>query len=167
MLKCPMQLIRECQLTLTEVREKGLQSAQIGDLKGAIETWTSALSVYPKNPEIHLLLAASFQVLHDTEDSAKHYRMATKFQPQNIEAHLNLGMLLASSAIDKMSRTGHRFTIEQALQTYGYYEEALTAFANCKALGGNIPAIRDHLGHYQRLMWTAIMSAKPKGGIRR
>jgi len=156
---------KKVPVDVNELRDKGLQAAKDGDLNNAIKSWTSAISAQSDNAEIHFLLAASFQVLHNIDSSAKHYRKVIELQPKNIEAHLDLAILLSTYAIQKMSRTGQKFTAEQALQEYGYYEEVINALATCQNFSCDLQTISDHLWDYQSLLGSPFMSSKMEVSI--
>ena len=137
---------KKIPVDVDELRNKGLQAAKIGDLNSAIKSWTSVISVQSDNTEIHLLLAASLQALHNVDSSAKHYRLVIKLQPQNIEAHLNLAMLLSTYEIKKMIRflvqNNINFLLEVIMETE-LLDEAVVAVQEVAVSGAEVVSIMD------------------------
>jgi hypothetical protein len=156
-----------------DVRERGLQAAKTGDLPAAQALWESAISSCPSDAEALFLLAAAFHAQGEVTRSAESYRKVLELQPRNIEAHYDLGKLLTDAAVEKMSKTGQKFTMQMALQAYGYEEAVLCSFKTCDVMRREFSssewkssaAFDERLQHYRNHLGAALLTAKPANGI--
>ena len=77
------------------VQAQQLQRA--GLLSQALELYKKALKLFPKNPELLLLIGALYQDLGENDRAANFLGRAVKVDPQNYRATLQLGISLSRS----------------------------------------------------------------------
>ncbi|XWK89023.1 MAG: tetratricopeptide repeat protein [Phormidium sp.] len=74
--------------------QKGIASAQQGDLKSAEESWRKSIELDPKNSVVHTNLGVLLQRQGKLDDAASQYREALRLKPDDVETVMKLAVAL-------------------------------------------------------------------------
>jgi tetratricopeptide (TPR) repeat protein len=77
---------------------RAVELQQAGDLLGAIDTYKTALTIFPDNPDALSNLGAAYVRLGQYDDGIKQYEAALKADPVNTVVRLNLALAYYKSA---------------------------------------------------------------------
>jgi Tfp pilus assembly protein PilF len=106
--------------------QKGIQLAESGDLKAAVEEHEAALAADPTIVQAHVNLIRLYGTLGQPEKAEAHYRAAITLNPTLAEIHYNYGVLLAGQKRASEAAEAFRRAIElnpahaEAHYNYGY-----------------------------------------------
>ncbi|MGA9380328.1 MAG: tetratricopeptide repeat protein [Phormidium sp.] len=78
----------------TDFYQKGIASAQQGDLKSAEEFWRKSIQIDPKNPEVHSNLGVLLQRQGKLDEATSQYREALRLKPNDVETVMKLAVTL-------------------------------------------------------------------------
>jgi Tfp pilus assembly protein PilF len=91
---------------------KGIQLAEAGELRAAVEEHEQALIADPKLVRAHVNLIRLYGTLGQPEKAAEHYRTAVTIDPNLAEAHYNYAHLLMTSGKLEDAAQQYRAAIE-------------------------------------------------------
>jgi Tfp pilus assembly protein PilF len=77
-----------------EAYRKGMQSAQSGDSKKAVESLRNAVNIHPKFGAALVELGGQYLRLNEPAKAAEVLKQATEINPKNFTAHLRYGIAL-------------------------------------------------------------------------
>lgn len=128
--------------TLLGLLTNAVQALQSGDPVAAETPARKALSLAPKNPDCHLIMATISHNLNRPEEAETHYVSSLRLKPDNVRALINLGMLQLNDgrgdeAVPHLQKAVKldsdsveaRHYLARALAQAGRLEEAVDQFA--------------------------------------
>jgi tetratricopeptide (TPR) repeat protein len=149
--------------TAEEFFAKGVQLHQAGDIMGAIEAYTDALSLEPDRVDARSNLGAAYAKLGRFEDAAREYRRAIVGEPRHPGIRFNLALALHKSA--QIPEAADE--LQRVLEIEPGYKPAILLLADCRLqLGdpaGVIALLEPHQsylgedGLFNYLMGTALL----------
>ena len=74
--------------------QKGIVSAQQGDLKSAEDFWRKSIQIDPKNPEVHSNLGVLLQRQGKLDEATSQYREALRLKSDDVETVMKLAVTL-------------------------------------------------------------------------
>lgn len=120
---------------------KGIDLAESGDLKGAVEEHEAALAADPTLVQAHVNLIRLYGTLGQPEKAEEHYRAAVALNPALAEIHYNYGVLLAGQK--RASEAAEAF--RRALELNPAHAEAHYNYAVLAIGSGRLDDAVEHL----------------------
>ena len=112
-----------------------------GKIKEALAFYTSALTVFPEEPDIHGQVAAVYMILKESDKAREHFELAYKYNPKDFIALYNLAVLdMQSGNYEEGMKK-----IRRTLTLNPNYTPAYSALGKMAANAGNLEEAETNL----------------------